>query len=99
MPVEGDPGTVIAHGRAGVGVRSRLLHIAERHTSIESGGDKSVPEGVRPDRLSDPGPPGHSADDAASGMAVEALPIGADKDRSDEPLADSEVDRSGRTRR
>jgi len=68
-------------------------------TSIESGSDKSVPEGVRPDHLSDPGPPGHSADDAASGMAVEALPIGAYKDRPGEPLADGEVDRSGRTRR
>jgi hypothetical protein len=39
VPVERDPGAVVAHGGAGVGVASGLLHVAERHTSVQGGGD------------------------------------------------------------
>ena len=39
VAVEGDPGAVVAHRRARVGVRGRLLNIAQRDAGIKGGGD------------------------------------------------------------
>jgi hypothetical protein len=53
-----------------------------------------VAQGVRPDRLCDPGPPGDAPDDASGAVAVEAAAVGSSEDRSLVALADGQVDRS-----
>ena len=43
VAVQGCAGTVIAHGGSRIGVRSRFLHIPQRHTCVQSRGDERVP--------------------------------------------------------
>jgi len=75
MAVERDSGAVIAHGRAGVCVRSGFLYVPQRHAGVQRGGDEGVAQGVRPDRLVDPGAPGHPPHEAAGAVAVHALAV------------------------
>jgi hypothetical protein len=95
VSVERDSGTVVAHGGPGVGVAGGLLHIAERHTSVQGGGDKRVTQGVGSHPLGDPGPAGDATHDPAGGVAIDPLPVGAHEDRPVAALADREVDGPG----
>jgi hypothetical protein len=63
VTVEAGPGLVVAHGGARVGVRGRLLHVAQRDSRVEGGCDERVPQGVRADRLGYSVPAGDAADD------------------------------------
>ena len=47
MPVEAGARPVVAHGGARIGVRGGFLHVAERDSRVECGGDECVPQGVR----------------------------------------------------
>ncbi|HET9061576.1 MAG TPA: hypothetical protein VFN61_16810 [Acidimicrobiales bacterium] len=58
-----------------------------------------MPEGVRDDRLVDPGAARHPADEASGLVAVNALAIGAQEEGAGGPLTDGQVDRPGRARR
>ena len=40
VPVEVVPGAVVAAGGAGVGVPGEVLHVAERNTGVQCGGDR-----------------------------------------------------------
>src|SRR5687768_2496672 len=72
VPVEGLATTVVAHGRAWVGVAGRFLHVAQRHAGVEGGGDESVPEGVWTDPLGDGSPAGDASHDPPGCVTVEA---------------------------
>jgi hypothetical protein len=47
VPVEVVPGAVIAAGGAGVGVTGEVLHVSERDTGVQGGGDRRVAQAVR----------------------------------------------------
>ena len=49
VAVEGDAGSVVAHGGARVGVAGGFLHVAERDAGVERGGDERVAERVGSD--------------------------------------------------
>lgn len=51
VTVQGNPGPVVAHGGAQVGVRGRLLHVAQRDPGIEDGGDEDRPGAAFADGL------------------------------------------------
>ncbi len=74
----------------------RLLHIAQRDAGVESGGDERMTQGVRADRLVDPGLAGDAPHDPPRGVAVEALAVRPDEDRPLGPLTNGQVDRAGR---
>ena len=63
VPVQAGPGPVVAHRGARVGVRGGLLHIPQRDSRVEGGGDERVAKRVRADVLADPGAAGHSPSD------------------------------------
>jgi hypothetical protein len=52
----------------------RFLHVSERDAGVEGGGDERVAEGVRADRLVDPGAAGEAARDPPGRVAVRPLP-------------------------
>jgi hypothetical protein len=56
---------------------------------------KRMAQGVRADRLADPGAAGDAPHDPPSSVAVEAPTVGTGEDWSVESLADGQVDRSG----
>jgi hypothetical protein len=93
VPVKAAAGPVVAHRRARVGMRGGFLDVAERNPGVEGGGDERVPQGVRPDRLGDPGADGHPPDDPSRAVPVQPLPIGTEEDRPFQALADGQVDR------
>jgi hypothetical protein len=74
-------------------VRSGFLHIPQRHAGVQRRGDKRVPQGVRPDRLADPGAAGDPADDPRSAVPVQPAAIGGQEYWSFGALANSQVDR------
>ena len=94
VPVERDPGAVVAHGGAGVGVAGGLLHVAERHAGVQGGGDERVTQGVGPDTFGDPRAAGDATHDPAGGVTIDPLPIGAHEDRPIAAFAHGEVDGS-----
>ena len=47
-------------------MRGGFLDVAERHPSVERGGDERMPQGVPPDRLGDSGADRDPADDRAA---------------------------------
>ena len=98
VPVEGDPGAVVAHRCARVGVRCGFLHIAQRHAGIECCGDEGVAQGVRADGLVDTGATGDAANDPAGAVAVHPLAVRPKEDRAVESFADGEIDGSGGAR-
>ena len=58
VSVQGLAAAVVSHGRPGVGVRCRLLDVAERDPGVQRHRDERVTQAVRRDLLADPGPPG-----------------------------------------
>ena len=58
-------------------MRSGFLHVPQRHAGVQRRGDKRVPQGVRPDRLADPGAAGDPADDSRSAVPVQPAAVGA----------------------
>lgn len=97
VAVEGSPAPFVAHGRAGVGVAGDLLDVSKRNPSVKCRGYEIVAEAVRTDSLRDPGPAGQPLDRPVSGVAVRPSALGPDEERPAGPLADVQVDRSGRT--
>jgi hypothetical protein len=63
VSVERDPGSVVAHSRAGVGMAGGFLHIAQWNPGVESSGDERVAQGVRSEALAYPGPSGDTPHD------------------------------------
>ena len=51
-------------------MRGGLLHVAQRDSGIERGGDECVSERVGRDRLADPGAAGGLADDPPGAVPV-----------------------------
>jgi hypothetical protein len=92
VPVQGCPGPVVAHSGPRVGVRCRFLDVAQRHARVQRGSDESVPQGVRPDRLSDPGAAGDPTDDPPCAAPVHPAAVRGEEDRSCAALTDSQVD-------
>jgi len=91
VPVEGDPGPVIAHG----GVRGGFLDVAQWDAGVQRCGDEGVAQGVWPDGLADAGTPGDPSHDPASAVPVHPLPVGSEEDRAVESFTDGQVDRTG----
>lgn len=81
VPVQGDSGAVVAHGRSRVGVRSRFLDVAQRDASVQGGGDERVAQRVRSDPLVDAGAARDPPDDAAGAVPIHPLPVRAQEDR------------------
>jgi len=80
-------------------VRRCFLDIAERHASIEGGGDEAVTERVRANSLVDPGGFRQSPHDPGCSVAIEAAcPVGVEEDRSAGAFTDVQVERCRRTR-
>lgn len=92
VPVEVDPGSVVAHRGARVGVAGGFLHDAPRQPRVKRRGDVLVPQGVRPDRLVDGRPAGATPHDPSGGMEVKTLAVASQEDRPLHALADGEVD-------
>jgi hypothetical protein len=57
-----------------------------------------VTQGVRADRLGEPGPAGDTPDDPAGPVTVEAMAVPDDEDRAADPFADGQVDSAGGAR-
>ena len=74
-------------------MRSRFLHIPQRHPSVQCRGDECVPQRVRPDGLGDPGAAGDLADDPGGAMAVQPAAVRGQEDRPLAAFTDGEVDR------
>jgi hypothetical protein len=74
------------------------LDVAEGHSGIETSDDERVAQGMRPDRLVDPGTAGEAPHDPPGGVTVESCAVAAEEDRSLDALTDREVDRPGGTR-
>ena len=77
VPVQAAAGPVIPHRRPRVCMRGGLLHVAQRHPGIESGGDEGVSQRVGRDGLADPGAADSLGDDPPGAVPVESSPIGA----------------------
>jgi hypothetical protein len=68
---------------------------SQRYTGVEGGGDEGVSQGVRADRLGDPGSAGDTADDASCAVPVEAPAVAGGEDRPGGSFADGQVDGAG----
>src|SRR6266571_3849406 len=99
VPVQGGPSTVIAHGRAGIGVGGGFLHAAQRNTGIQSRGDEGVSESVGSNRLGDTGAPGVSVHYTRRTVPVQPAAVCRDEDRAFAALTDRKVDRPRGARR
>jgi hypothetical protein len=77
VPVEGLAAPVVSHRRSRVGVASGLLHVAQRHAGVQTGGggDEGVTQRVRSDPLADPRTASDTSHDPPGGVTVEALAI------------------------
>jgi hypothetical protein len=73
-------------------VRRRLLHVAERHSGVERGGDEGVAKCVWADELGDPRASRDASDYPTGAVAVEAVAVEAEEDRPLAALADCKVD-------
>jgi hypothetical protein len=87
--------TVIPHRGTWVGVTGGFLHVAQRHTGVEGGGDEGVAQRVRPDWFADPGPASDPAHDPPGGVPIEPFAVGAEEDRTVHTFADCQVDSTG----
>jgi hypothetical protein len=77
-------------------VAGGFLHVAQRDTSIQRGGDKRVPQCVWTNPLGDASSTGDAAHDPSRRMSVKALTVGPNKEGSFASLADREIDRACR---
>ena len=89
----------LPHRRPRVCTRGGLLHVAQQHPGIGSGGDEGVSQRVRRDGLADPGAAGGRADDPPGAVPVQPPPVRGPEHRPAGALADGQVDRPGRPRR
>jgi hypothetical protein len=79
-------------------VRRGLLDVAQGHPRIEGSGNECVTQGMRADRLGEPGPVGDTADDPAGPVTVEALAVPGEENGPAGPFADGQVDGAGGAR-
>jgi len=93
VAVETATGPVVSHRCARVGMRGRFLDIPQRNPGVEGGGDEGVPQGVRPDRLGDPGAARDTADDPGGAVPVQPLSVRGEEDRPFHAFADGQVNR------
>jgi hypothetical protein len=61
-------------------VTGGLLHIAQRDTGVQAGGDESVPQGVRSDTLVDPGVASDATHYASCSVSVETLTVAPEEE-------------------
>ena len=74
VPVQAAAGPVVPHCGSRVSVGGGLLHVAQRHASVERGGDERVSERVRADLLADAGVARDLADDPSGAVPVQPPP-------------------------
>jgi hypothetical protein len=98
VTIEAGACPVVAHDGARVGVRGGFLHVAERDSGSEGGGDECVPQRVRADLLGGPGAAGDPAGDPGGAVPVQPLPVRGDEQRPAGALADSKIDGAGGAR-
>src|SRR6266536_3081277 len=91
VPVERGPATVISDRGARVSVGGGILHVAQRHASIQRGSNEGMPECVRADDLSDPSAAGDAAHDSGGAVAVQPPAVWDHKDGAFAPFADGQV--------
>ena len=89
------PRVVIPHGGPRVSVGGGLLHVAQRHPGVESGGDESMPQRVRADVLADPGAARDLADDPPGAVPVQPPAVTGEENGAVAAFAGSQVDRPG----
>jgi hypothetical protein len=77
---------------SGVGVAGGFLYVAQRDAGVERGGDERVPQGVGTDLLVQSGPASDPAHDTRRAVAVHALAVGAQENRSVEAFSDGQGD-------
>jgi hypothetical protein len=87
----------VTHRGPQVGVGGGFLHIPQWYAEV-TGSDESVPQGVRPDGLGDPGEPGDPADDPPGAVPVQPPAACGEEHRPVAALADREVDGPGGAR-
>jgi hypothetical protein len=87
--------TVIAHRRPRVGVTGGFLHVAQRDTGVQSGGDEGVTQRVRSDPLADPSTASDTAHDPPGSVPIEPVASGSEEDRTFHPFPDRQVDSPG----
>ena len=75
-----------------------FLDVAQRDAGVEGGGDEGMPQGVRPDRLGDPGAAGDPADDPPGAVPVQPPPARCEEHRSLATLTYGKVDGAGGAR-
>ena len=80
-------------------MRGGLLHVTQRDTGIQRGGDERMSERVGRDGLADPGAAGDPANDPSGAVPVQPLAISGQEHRAASVLADGQVDRPGHARR
>jgi hypothetical protein len=71
VSVEGDAGSVIAHGGAWVGMTGGFLDVAQWDAGMEGGGDDPVAQRVWSDSFGDPGSPGEATHDPSGGVTIQ----------------------------
>ena len=71
------------------------MDVAQRHASVERGGDERVSERVRADLLADAGVAGGLADDPPGAVPVQPPPAAGQEDRAVAAFARGQVDRPG----
>jgi hypothetical protein len=96
VAVEGDSGSVVAHGGTGIGMAGGFLHIAQRNPSVQRSGDECVPEGVGAHALGDPRPSGDAAHDPSGRVSIDPPPVDSHEDRPVAAFADRQIDGPGR---
>jgi hypothetical protein len=99
VPVQAAAGPVVPHCGSRVSVGGGLLHVAQRHASVERGGDERVSERVRADLLADAGVARDLADDPSGAVPVQPPPVTGEEDGSVAAFARGQVDRPGSTGR
>jgi hypothetical protein len=97
VAVERDPGAVVSHGGAGVGVAGCFLDVTEWDTGVEGGSDEGVAQGMGSDSFGDSGTAGDAAHDAGGGVTVEPVVVGSEEEWSFAAFTDHEVNCSSGT--
>ena len=87
--------TVIAHRRPWISVTGSFLHVAQRHTSVEGGGDEGMTQRVRSDSLADPSTASNTSHDPPSSMPIQPFTVRSEEDRTFNPFANCQVDSPG----
>jgi hypothetical protein len=78
-----------------VGVAGRFLHVAQRHTGVQGGGDEGVAQCVWSDPLADPDTASDTAHDPPGSVPIEPVAVGSEEEQAFDTFADSQVDCPG----